>query len=251
MNLLINVTTEDSCKVSVQDITGVSDTGYLAEGSSATVLNRFKYTDTVAIDLLQHNKSTGPALQTPIYTLRTIENEVSVLPVNFDGWFTALHIVIPNVTWFDTEKAKVSGSALDLYTTVYYSDGIAIYKYINGESTVASLEELVERNTDGTTISKVCENYLSICFLNKCYLSLCQQLLNNRGFSICANKNDVDSDTYTRWAYVKMALDVIKYMVELGQLAEAERIIEQISGCNGLCKTEFKRMPTNKCGCGR
>lgn len=31
-------------------------------------------------------------------------------------------------------------------------------------------------------------------------------------------------------------------MVQFEQLAEAERIIEQIGGCNGLCKSEFRQV---------
>ena len=40
-------------------------------------------------------------------------------------------------------------------------------------------------------------------------------------------------------------------MTEFNQLAEAERIIEQIGGCNGLCKSEFKQISNHECGCGK
>lgn len=251
MDLLFNMTAEESCRVSIEDITGVSDTGYLAEDSTATVKGRFKITDTVALDLLQHNKTTGPLLQTPVYTVRTDGTELSAsIPAEFDGWFTVLHIVLPSDKWFQTEKDKVSGSALDLYSTVYYTDGENIYKYINGESSIVTIDEIVERNPDDTTISKVCENYVSICFLQKCWLSLAQQIL-SLGFTSCSNKNGTDADLIFRRDYIRMALDVIGYMVELNQLAEAERIIEQIGGCNGLCKTEFRGMPSHRCGCGK
>ena len=134
---------------------------------------------------------------------------------------------------------------------MYYSDGINLFKYINGESTEATIIEVVERNTEETTISRTCENYVSICFLNKCYLSLCQQILNERAFSPCWDKNTIDPDLIFRRDYVWMAINVIKYMVQFEQLAEAERIIEQIGGCNGLCKSEFRRMPSHGCGCSQ
>jgi hypothetical protein len=31
------------------------------------------------------------------------------------------------------------------------------------------------------------------------------------------------------------ALNVIKYMIEIDQYEEAERLLERIMGCNGLC----------------
>ncbi|MGM9531663.1 hypothetical protein, partial [Intestinibacter sp.] len=162
MNLEINICTNHSCKVIVKESKG----DYLPEDSTIAAKNRFKFSDTVAIDLLQHNKCTGTELQNPIITIR--KNNISdiELPVNFDGWFTVLHLVIPNKDWFISELNKESGSTLELYDCVYYSDGDNIYKYINGESYLIDINELVNRNIENTTISKTCENYVSICFLN-------------------------------------------------------------------------------------
>lgn len=251
MELKIKVCTEASCKVIVLDETEVGNKGYLPEDSTVAVKDRFKYSDTLSIDLLQHNKSDGPKLQIPIYSLHNAESKKVTLPVSFDGWFTVLHIILPTKDWFLKEQAKEIGSVLPLYDVVYYSDGTSLYKYINGETEEATIAEVVQRNPVGTTISKTCENYVSICFLNKCYVSLCQQILNNRGFSECYNKNTIDPDLIFRRDYVWMAINVIKYMVQFEQLAEAERIIETIGGCNGLCKSEFKQMPSHGCGCGK
>lgn len=251
MELKIKVCTAASCKVMINDETEVGNKGYLPEDSTVTVKDRFKYSDTISIDLLQHNKSDGPKLQIPIYSLHNTEAKQVTLPVGFDGWFTVMHLVIPTKDWFDREHSKETGSALPLYDVVYYSDGTHLYKYVDGESEEATITELVERNPVGSTISKTCENYVSICFLNKCYVSLCQRILNDRGFSECVSKNTVDPDLIFRRDYVWMAINVIKYMVQFEQLAEAERIIEQIGGCNGLCESEFKRMPSRGCGCGK
>ena len=56
MELKIKVCTNDSCKVIILDDTGTGENGYLPESSSVIVKNRFKYSDTVSIDVLQHNK---------------------------------------------------------------------------------------------------------------------------------------------------------------------------------------------------
>lgn len=249
MELKIDVCTESSCKVVVKDLTETGGSGYLPETSDVTVKGRFKYSETVSIDLLQHNKSAGVELQDPIYSLHTETVKDISLPVKFDGWFTVLHIVLPNKEWFDREQAKETGSALTIYDTVYYTDGTKLYKYVNNISEEVSISEIVERNVENTTISRICENYVSICFLKKCYISLCQKILNERCFSECPEKMNVDSDLVFKRDYVWMAINVVKYLVQFEQLAEAESVIERLGGCNGLCGSEFKRMYSHGCGC--
>lgn len=46
-----------------------------------------------------------------------------------------------------------------------------------------------------------------------------------------------------------MAINVIKYLTECEQLAEVERIIETIKGCNGLCVSSDVTSKTSGCGC--
>lgn len=251
MELNIKVCTDDSCKIIVRDDTEVGGSGYIPESSSVSILNRFKYSETVSIDVLQHNKVSGPEIQVPIYTEHHQSISPITLPVSFDGWFSVYHIVLPSEEWFLKEKEKEEGSTLPLYNTVYYSDGNGVFKYINGQVESVELQEVIERNTEGTTISKIDKNYISICFLKKCYISLCQQIFNSRGFSKCWDKNSISSDLLYRRDLVWMTINVIKYITQFNQLAEAERIIEEIGGCNGLCKSEFKQLSSHGCGCGK
>ena len=94
MELKIKVCTNDSCKVIILDDTGTGENGYLPESSSVIVKNRFKYSDTVSIDVLQHNKADGPEIQLPVYTLHDDGNKSVTMPVGFDGWFNVYHIVL-------------------------------------------------------------------------------------------------------------------------------------------------------------
>jgi len=48
---------------------------------------------------------------------------------------------------------------------------------------------------------------------------------------------------------VWMAINVIKYLVEFNQFAEAQRLIERLSSCNGLCGSN-KSSRKGGCGCG-
>lgn len=242
----IKVCTGAKCAVAISEI----NTNYLKENSTAIAKNKFRYSDTVSIDVLQLNKSTEQQIQNPVFTIRDSKINPVQLQVSFDGWFTICHIVIPNKQWFDKEFGKSTDSALNLYNTIYYSDGAKIYKYINNETTEVSVEELINRNIENTTISIVKKDYVSVCFLRKCYVNLCQQLFNSNIISECSNNRKDNCDLIFQRDLIWMTLNVIQYMTELNQLAEAERIIEQLGrGCNGLCKQTFEQLSKSGCGC--
>lgn len=245
MELNIEVVTSDSCKVIVKDLSK-----YLPEDQSGIVKGKFKFSDTVSIDVLQHNKSQETIYRDPVYSLHTANNPIQI-PVTFDGWFTVIHVVLPSKEWFDKELSKQEGSAIGIYSLVYFSDGASVYKYVDGHTEETTIEEILEVNPVNTTISKTEKDYVSICFLRKCYINLCQQIFNNRGFSSCWKKNEIDSDLLYRRDLVWMAINVIKYLTECEQLAEVERIIETINGCNGLCATSDITSKTSGCGCGK
>ena len=245
MELNINVTTSDNCKIIVSDIST-----YLAEDFSGTVKGKFKYSDTVSIDVLQHNKTTETVYRDPVYTKHDTLQPINI-PVEFDGWFDVIHLVLPSIEWFNREIDKSEGSALGLYDLVYFSDGIDIYKYLDGNVSQVTIIEVLEVNPINTTVSKTNRDYVSICFLRKCYINLCQQIFEDRGFSRCWNKNKVDSELIYKRDLVWMAINVIKYLTECEQLAEVERIIETIQGCNGLCVSSNLTSKTNGCGCSK
>ena len=245
MELNINVTTSNNCKIIVSDIST-----YLAEDFSGTVKGKFKYSDTVSIDVLQHNKTTETVYRDPIYTKHDTLQPINI-PVKFDGWFDIIHLVLPSIEWFNREIDKSEGSALGLYDLVYFSDGIDIYKYLDGNVSQVTIIEVLEVNPINTTVSKTNRDYVSICFLRKCYINLCQQIFEDRGFSRCWNKNKVDSELIYKRDLVWMAINVIKYLTECEQLAEVERIIETIQGCNGLCVSSNLTSKTNGCGCSK
>lgn len=247
MNIDIKVCTNNTCEVIIKDITPTSgESGYLPESFTGVATGRFRRSDTVTIDMLILNKTEGQEIQTPIFNT---ENKVINIPVKFDGWFNVCRVVLPSKEWFERELNKETGSAIQSYDIVYYSDGKGLYKYVDGSSQDATLKEIIIRGTEGTTISRVFKKYVSICFLKKCYLSLCQQIFNSRGFSKCWNRSQIESDLVFRRDLVWMAINVIKYRVEFNQLAEAQRVIEQIGGCNGLCKSEFRQTSNHGCGC--
>ena len=235
----------DNCKVTVQD-----NSTYLPEDSTGVVKGKFKFSETISIDVLQLNKTSEIVYTNPTYTDHSTVKEAT-LQVDSDGWFSLVHLVLPSVEWFNKEKAKTEGSALGLYDIVYFIDGDIVYKYINQSIQQVDISEILEINPVNTTISKTSEDFVSICFLRKCYINLCKQILDNRGFSSCWNKNKIDSELIYKRDLVWMAINVIKYLTECEQLAEVERIVEIINGCNGLCTSSNSSNKASGCGCSK
>lgn len=160
-----------------------------------------------------------------------------------------IHLVLPTAEWFNNERNKSGVSAIDLYDLIYFSDGVFIYKYINDTIYQVTINEVLEVNPVNTTISKTNKDYISICFLKKCYINMCQQIFENRAFSKCFDRNKIDSELIYKRDLVLMAINVIKYLTECKQLAEVERIVEILNGCNGLCNSSNIINSTNGCGC--
>lgn len=235
----------DNCKVTVQD-----NSTYLAEDSVGTVKGKFKFSDTVSIDVLQLNKSKETEYLNPTFTNHSIINNTT-LDVSSDGWYSLIHVVLPSKEWFNKELEKQEGSALGLYNIVYFADKDKIYKYINNNIAEVDLSEVLEINPANTTISKTSEDFISICRLRKCYVNLCKQILNDRGFSSCWDKNKVDSELIYKRDLVWMAINTIKYLTECEQLAEVERLVEILGGCNGLCASSNSPQNSNGCGCSK
>ena len=93
----IKVCTGAQCAIAISEIDG----NYLSESSNNVAKNKFRYSDTVSIDVLQLNKSTDQRIHNPVFTIRDSEVKPIRLSISFDGWFTICHIVIPNEKWFE------------------------------------------------------------------------------------------------------------------------------------------------------
>lgn len=238
MKLDIAISTNNNCSIVIQD-----NTVYWTDNETAK--GEFTYSDSASIDVINLNKVSENIIKDYKITLHNSQKETILFPIGFDGWFTVKHIVIPNKEWFNRELSK---STLGLYSIVYYTDGETIYKYIDNQSYAVSLDEILEINPVNTTISIISKDYVSICFLIKCYINLCQQIFESRGFTQCWNNNNVDSELIYKRDLVWMAINVIKYMVECNQLYEAERIIELLHSCNGVC-SDNKTTYSHGCGC--
>ena len=225
-------------------VTDTSST-YLEENDFSYPLNCFRKSDTQSIIIASINK-----LDKEEVVASTIGDTINI---NNDGWLTIYYLVLPTKEWFT--RASKTDNILDLYDIVYYTSKGNVYWYQSntGEfGEVNKLQELIDLAqlpNVKTTLSSIKADKVSICNLQKCYVNLCQQILENRGLTQCLSKNNIDSELIYKRDLVWMAMNVIKYMVECSQLYEAERIIELLYSCNGVCDDKKVRSDGNRCGC--
>ena len=144
-----------------------------------------------------------------------------VFTIGEDGYYILCRIVL-------------STNPEDLY---YYSNRNI---YHQGEE--IELQDLINLSPEEVDITY--EDYFQLCYLRKCLVKICKDILNNTT-SIECNLQQNNSELSYRRDLIWTAFNVINYMIEMGQYEEAERLLLRISGCNGLCDN----LKTN-CGCG-
>nr|DAN43732.1 MAG TPA: hypothetical protein [Caudoviricetes sp.] len=249
MTPTFNVCKSNVCGIIITGLTKGAG-GYLPEDSSESVVGQFKYSETVTVDVVQLSKTDDTELIKSVVIPHTTEDDETTVTLNKDGLFSISHIIIPTTEWLQKENQKPDNT-LSSYATIYVSDGSSIYKYTDGQLVECPALELAERNPDGTTISISEKSTFSICYLSKCFVTLCNEIL-NMNLSKCRSKNtDLEDLTFKR-DFVWMTINVIKYLVSLGQLVEAQRILEETDTCNGICNSiniENKTL-TGRSGCG-
>lgn len=246
----INVITNESCNIYIEDTSAYPE----KDGTK----HQFRYQDTMSIYVLRHNKIKEYTFGDAVFS-KHIDKNLVQLPVKVDGWFSVVVYVLPTKEWFEANRQS---SVIDLYDFLYYTDGCTIYKYCpktKKEPQAVSLYELMcvadtNKRTESYSVYTTEQDYVSICFLRKCYINLCKQILENRGFTSCWNKNNVDSELVYKRDLAWMAINIITYLTKQHSkcnptLAEVERIIETIQGCNGLCTNSNSVSKNDGCGC--
>lgn len=152
--------------------------------------------------------------------IKTSEDEEVIFDGVSDGFYTLVTLKVP----------------FDQSNQYYYKNG-KFYKNIQE----VDIQEIVNVNPEVSGVEVDYEYYFQTCQLRKCYIKLCQEIFDSVA-SINCNKGNVDSNLIYKRDLVWSALNVINYMAEADQYEEAERLLERIIGCNGLC-------PSKGCGC--
>ena len=173
--------------------------------------------DYIQVFILKHFKD----FKTVVFVKESRTQEIIFNNVK-DGFYTICKLTIP----------------LDETRPYYYKDG----KYYHNAKEVY-LQEIINTNPEITQVQIEYFYYFSTCNLKKCFINTCQDIL-SKTKSIC-NKQNVDNSLIYKRDLLWTSLNVIKYMVEIDQMEEAQRLLDQIVGCNGLCP----QYNVSDCGC--
>lgn len=216
---------------------------YQSELSTGYAKGSYKYSETLSIIMLTKDDE-----DTKTYVIEhTNTNQVIKVPLSTDGHYYIEYIIIPTDKWYQ----KIPDAVKNLYDIVYYSDGETITEVKKGgQPTEVDATVLSQNIIRSTTIGKNSDDFISVANLRKCYINLCYQIFADRGMSSCWNKNKIDSELIYKRDLVWMSLNVISYLTELGEYEEITRILQQINGCNGLCKSDTTATSSN-CGCSK
>lgn len=260
MDSIFKICKNGACGITISGLEKDNDE-YLNEDSEIIVSTRnYAYSQTVTLNAITSIKSDGEeTLQE--YTIvkhemDCIDESDAQLPI--DGLYQITHIIIPNKKWLDYVIERDKG-ALDAYNLIYYYDeGLQSFiKYINEESIPVSVEEVLQVNalppTDvgekTCTIIRGDKNTFCMCYLNECFYKICKNLLSNLP-GRCQNKlDDFKLSIYNR-DIIWMSINVIKYLIDLAQYYEAQRILENITQCGSICNNiDTTSVKGGGCGC--
>ena len=178
--------------------------------------------------ILQLNQTTGITSQVFI---KTSEEEQVIFDLGSDGFYTLVTIKL----------SKTPGEGYYFYEGKFYKSGLEV-----------ELQEIVEVNPEVSGIEITYDYYFQTCRLKKCFINVCYQIFDSKTFTTCNNLK-VDPNIIYKRDLIWSALNVIRYMVEVDQYEEAERLLERILGCNGLCKNYecLESHNNSNCGCNR
>lgn len=227
------ITIEDFSKEYMQyideDVEVVTTFDLFKYSESATLNSVIKLglCDAVLIDVLINNHSE--------------DLDSCTFKVTDDGYYIIDHIVLPNMKWYENASEEYK----NYYETIYVTDGEKLYKEVEEELVECTVKEVLERNTEGTTIKKCKIDVIFTGNMQQCYINYCKKIFNNL-LNQCYKKEN-DYDIYAR-DFIWMTLNIIDYLVGFKQFMEAQRIIEMFQSCGGFCKkgTEHRQV---SCGC--
>lgn len=247
MNPSFHICQEDGCSIT---ITGLSyDDGlYLKETDIIQPYNKFKYSDTVTINVIQLNTVDDVILLDNFIVSHCSYLDEVHYKLQKDGYYMISHIVLP------TKKAieriiENDDTFVDQYDYIYAEDNGLIVKFKDNKWIESSVEEIVEINNCNTTISKANKELFSMCRLWGCYVDICRNLLSSN-LNKCKKNPELEDLIFNR-DVIWMTINVLNYLVERNQLYEAERLLEEVKGCNGFCQESRKIIKSGGCGCGR
>lgn len=262
MDSVFKICKKGACGITITGLEKDNDEYLNEDGEVAVSTRNYTYSQTVTINAITSIKSSGEEITQKYdiveHVIDCIDESEMEMPI--DGLYEVTHIVLPTDAWLDYVLER-NATALTAYNSIYYYDtkSEVFMKYVDEESVEVTIEEVLEVNAippstvteKTTTIIRGDKNTFCICYINECFYRLCKNLLGDLP-GRCKNRlDDVKSLIYNR-DIIWMAINIIKYLIELGQYYEAQRVLEDVTQCGGICRDVMIDKNTiggGGCGC--
>lgn len=247
-----------SCKICKNGTCGVQVKGLERDADQyldqpQVSIRNYTFEHTVTVNVLYSIDSKENIVMDQFSIVPHTDIDIDNITMEKDGLKQIDHYIIPNEEWIDY-VIQMDPTSLDSYSLIYYfnKQDESFYKYNQGSSVKVEPKEVFEVNTDTTTLVKTSVNTFQICHLEECFFKICVYLLENmpctdpcfndkmKGFAGEVLNRDI----------IWMAINVIKYCLQLEQYYRAQSILEQIETCWGICKQLNKNNSSNYSGCG-
>ena len=265
---LLSICNINQCSLLIQDQT-LQDDRYLSEKSIVSPESRgnkkMKFSESYTVNVIKKVTSEKEEIVDTIFSDHIVGTDDSIsFDLDKDGYYMIYHYIIPSKAWIEAyDETKVDTHVLN-NTDFFYSDGISVYQYFpegNEDlgvdpktSRVLTTEELLAidftiYDDREITMSQVISHEFSICKLYECYIRLCKLVL-RKSVLRCIERNKPLSDILFRRDFLWMTVNVLRYLVEMNSFMEAQRIIEELDYCGGICNDrEMQLMSKQGCGC--
>lgn len=255
-----DINIDSTCSVTVSDSIKYSELTIEKETKDGEYLT-LNSNDFISIYIAQLN--TAKESKIIYYKILEDPDEEATLKLETDGYINLYHIIIPLQETVHWDDDIIYNFRLGHY---YYLDGIfskviaykkrvgdtygTFYKLepIEVEDLINEIVNINEQSNDYIPQIRYSLDMFSICHLRKCYKNICQTIFNSRIFDKCF-KAKVNSDLIFRRDLVWATINVIQYLVDSKQFAEAQLVLERINECPGLCTEQEKESGKKGCGC--
>lgn len=253
METTFKLSPEDSCSISIIGLE--SDLGvYTNEDYQGFITDKFKYSESVSINFSKYFPYNSEGGVVDYEVVNHTEEDVSTFKLTKDGHYKFGHIVIANTNYLkniiaipDLSELPITNESIFVYmdSIVEGFEEDLVGKIVEFDKNgiiicVYSVEEFIlycNETEEGLYYFSE-QDLFTICQLSNCFYTYCRQILKDP-----CGKAPKDF-TFIR-DIIWMAINTITYLVELKQFIEAQRILEKITKCGGVCNT----LKTCNCGC--
>lgn len=256
----INMTS--GCYLQVTDITGTSNS---EDSYEKWQEENSDWKQHVFIDFLESDSYNTDISNTLEDSIRCLDLETTDIRTPYtyklpkDGLYIynkyciekLIHLKIPNTNTYNANEKLF-----------YYSNGDTWGIYIgttNGQdeaSTLNSAKKIEDYSELSNLITNEVEYWtikeiVSICYLNKCLISLQKKMIyDNLGNKCTYDSCSSDESVRNMRNFLFDSVYILSYLIKQGSYLEAQRIIEDLTSCNYICKDILGETNYNKCDCG-